>query len=45
MIKCKECNEKMKMFGVTERGKYKYYCNKCHKIIFIKRQNEKIKVD
>lgn len=29
-MKC--CNEKMKMFGVTERGEYKYCCKKCYKI-------------
>ncbi len=29
---CSKCGNKMVMFGVTESGYYKYYCEKCHNI-------------
>lgn len=29
---CPNCKNKMTLFGITERGEYKYYCNKCTRI-------------
>jgi len=37
-MKCNKCNVKMEMFGVTERGEYKYCCNRCHKKITIQKK-------
>ncbi len=34
---CPNCGTKMEMFGVTERGQYKYKCNKCYRIELRKR--------
>ena len=31
------------MFGVTERGEYKYHCNKCYKIKLGQRRKRKMK--
>ena len=39
---CKKCGKPMVMFGVTERGGYKYCCNDCH-IIEIKNPENKRK--
>ena len=32
---CKKCNSPMEMYGVTERGDYKYCCNNCHTRVLI----------
>jgi len=29
---CSKCDNKMIMFGITESGHYKYYCEKCYNI-------------
>lgn len=37
MLKC--CGEYMEIFGVDDKGMYKYYCNLCHKIEFHKEKS------
>ena len=29
IIKCPDCGGKMTMFGINEKGQYKYSCEKC----------------
>lgn len=38
---CPICRNIMSLFGVTERGEHKYYCNKCYKIEFEDRRRKK----
>ena len=43
IIKCPKCKQgKMEMFGVTERGAYKYACPRCyHHIEKLVRRSQK----
>lgn len=33
IYRCEKCKEQLEFIGVTEEGKYKYFCNKCYKLI------------
>lgn len=32
---CPDCGHQMVVFGVSEKGEYKYYCNECNRIELI----------
>ena len=39
-MKNKKCNTKLKIYGVTERGEWKYYCTKCNNQTDFKKRGE-----
>jgi len=40
-MKCNKCNTEMEMYGVTEKGEYKYCCNRCYKKITVRKERKK----
>ena len=32
-VRCPKCNSKTELIGITDKGMWKYYCNKCCTII------------